>query len=119
MLPIGSVTFLRVLRALRALRALRGISFIRSLQVLVAALRTTVSEVLNLVLLLALLMYIFGIMGYYFFGSAEYALGTGRSTEDWDSLSSGCMSLFVFVTADGWTDIQESKFTSNLPFAGD
>lgn len=74
---------------------------------LVAALRTTVSEVLNLVLLLALLMYIFGIMGYYFFGSAEYAVGTGRSTADWDSLSSGCMSLFVFVTADGWTELQE------------
>ena len=105
LLPLGNVTFLRVLRALRALRALRGISFIRSLQVLVAALRTTVSEVLNLVLLLALLMYIFGIMGYYFFGSAEYA-EKGHSTADWDSLSAGCMSLFVFVTADGWTDLQ-------------
>lgn len=105
LLPIGNVTFLRVLRALRALRALRGISFIRSLQVLVAALRTTVSEVLNLVLLLALLMYIFGIMGYYFFGSVEYA-GKGLSTPDWESLSAACMSLFVFVTADGWSDLQ-------------
>ena len=105
LLPIGNVTFLRVLRALRALRALRGISFIRSLQVLVAALRTTVSEVLNLVLLLALLMYIFGIMGYYFFGSAEYA-GKGLSTSDWESLGAACMSLFVFVTADGWSDLQ-------------
>lgn len=105
LLPIGNVTFLRVLRALRALRALRGISFIRSLQVLVAALRTTVSEVLNLVLLLALLMYIFGIMGYYFFGSTEYAQNA-HSTSDWQSLSAACMSLFVFVTADGWSDLQ-------------
>lgn len=119
LLPIGNVTFLRVLRALRALRALRGISFIRSLQVLVAALRTTVSEVLNLVLLLALLMYIFGIMGYYFFGSAEYA-ETGKSTPDWESLSAGCMSLFVFVTADGWSDLQakldEDGYTGSKMF---
>ena len=64
------------------------------------------SEVLNLVLLLALLMYIFAIMGYYFFGSLEYAR-TGISTGDWDSLGSGCMSLFVYVTADGWSDLQE------------
>ena len=37
-------------------------------QVLVAALRTTMAEVLNLLVLLCLLVYIFAIMGFYFFG---------------------------------------------------
>jgi hypothetical protein len=36
--------------------------------VLVAALRTTMAEVLNLLVLLCLLVYIFAIMGFYFFG---------------------------------------------------
>eukprot|EP01049_Picozoa_sp_SAG25_P005093 SAG25_NODE_338_length_9538_cov_22.622630_5_plen_218_part_00 len=75
---------------------------VRSLQVLVAALRTTLGEVVNLVTLLLLLIYIFAIMGYYFFGYQQQ----GESAQDWNNLGAGCMSLFVMVTADGWTDLQ-------------
>eukprot|EP01048_Picozoa_sp_COSAG05_P003467 COSAG05_NODE_160_length_15590_cov_14.460848_2_plen_227_part_00 len=102
----SKIGFLRMLRALRALLALRGISFVRSLQVLVAALRTTVAEVVNLLVLLLLLVYIFGIMGFYFFAYEQQH--PGQSAKHWDSLGAGAMSLFVFVTADGWTDIQDA-----------
>lgn len=103
---LGNVTFLRVLRTLRALRALRGISFIRSLQVLVNALGSTLKEVLNLLGLLVLWIYIFSIMGFYFFGYEDDPAAGTSIDPHWSSLGAGFMSLFVYVTADGWTDIQ-------------
>eukprot|EP01052_Picozoa_sp_SAG31_P004771 SAG31_NODE_201_length_20535_cov_15.315081_21_plen_369_part_00 len=103
---LGNVTFLRVLRTLRALRALRGISFIRSLQVLVNALGSTLSEVINLLGLLVLWIYIFSVMGFYFFGYEDNVVDGTSIDPHWNSLGSSFMSLFVYVTADGWTDIQ-------------
>eukprot|EP01135_Chromosphaera_perkinsii_P000476 Nk52_evm30s96 gene=Nk52_evmTU30s96 len=98
------LAFLRVIRALRALRALRSVSFIRSLQVLVAALMSTFQNaVLDLILLLSLVMYLFAIMGYYFFGFED----NGDKTY-WGNLGVCFLSLFTYVTADGWTDIQDS-----------
>jgi hypothetical protein len=32
----------------------------------------------------------------------------GVSVKNWDSIGAGAMSLFVFVTADGWTELQEA-----------
>jgi hypothetical protein len=50
--------------ALRALRALRFISFVRALQVLVNALfRTIQRNMLDLFLLLALMVFLFAVMG--------------------------------------------------------
>jgi hypothetical protein len=112
---VGSITFLRVLRTLRALRALRSISFIRSLQVLVDALAGTLSEVMNLLALLLLWMYIFAIMGFYFFGYHDENSGnTAPVSAHFSSLASGFMTLFVFVTADGWTDVQADMDAQGL-----
>jgi len=96
-----NITFLRILRALRALRALRGIGIIRSLQIIVRAFKNTLGEVLNIVVLLFLFMYIFAIMGYYFFAG-----DANNKSQNWESLDKGFMSLFVYVTADGWSDLQ-------------
>jgi cation channel sperm-associated protein 3 len=62
------VTFLRVFRSFRAMRAFRSISFIRDLQVIVNALYKTMANVMNLVCLLMILMYVFGILAYYSYG---------------------------------------------------
>ncbi|XP_002730732.1 cation channel sperm-associated protein 3-like [Saccoglossus kowalevskii] len=97
----SGVDFIRVLRALRALRTLRTVSFIRGLQVLVTALLDTIRKsVLNVVLLLLLLMFLFGIVGYYFFGSSD--------KEHWGGLGPAMLTLFAYVTVDGWTDLQQS-----------
>lgn len=94
---------LNVLRLLRALRTLRTISFIEGLQVLVTALIDTIrNSVLNVVILLVLLMLFFGVVGYYIFGYEE----TGDQAR-WGDLSTAMLTLFTFITADGWTDIQE------------
>ncbi|XP_062500581.1 cation channel sperm-associated protein 3-like [Corticium candelabrum] len=95
---------LKVLRALRALRALRTISFIRSLQVLVSAMVSTFrTAVIDLILLLLLIMFLFAITGYYFFGYDE----TGDK-ENWGTFGRAMLSLFILVTVDGWTTLQES-----------
>lgn len=89
-------TFLRVLRALRGLRAFRSISFVRSLQIIINALVTTIKRnVVDLVLLLLLFMYIFGVTGKQLFGTSE---ATPDSKELWGTLGSSFRVLFVYVT---------------------
>uniref|UniRef100_A0A7M5X154 Ion transport domain-containing protein n=2 Tax=Clytia hemisphaerica TaxID=252671 RepID=A0A7M5X154_9CNID len=106
---------LGVFRLLRALRTLRTISFVEGLQVLVTALIDTIrNSVLNVVFLLALLMMFFGVAGYYIFGYDE-----DGDRERWGTLNNAMLTLFTFVTADGWTDIQrrlEEKYPGSQWF---
>ncbi|XP_070544767.1 cation channel sperm-associated protein 3-like [Ptychodera flava] len=100
----SDVDFIRVLRALRALRTLRTVSFIKGLQVLVTALLDTIRKsVVNVVLLLMLMMFLFAIVGYYFFGYKE-----DGAKELWGDLGTAMLTLFAYVTVDGWTDLQQS-----------
>ena len=90
----GGLSYLRVIRALRALRALRIISFFRSLQVLITALvKTLTSNVLDLLSLLGLCMFLFAILGFYFFGEE----GSGDPVY-WGNLGIAFMTLFSHVT---------------------
>ena len=78
-----------------AARTLRTISFIEGLQVLVTALIDTIrNSVLNVVILLAMLMAFFAVVGYYIFGYEEE---TGDK-ENWGNLSTAMLTLFTFVT---------------------
>ncbi|XP_020600933.1 cation channel sperm-associated protein 3-like [Orbicella faveolata] len=87
-----------------AARTLRTISFIEGLQVLVTALIDTIrNSVLNVVILLTMLMAFFAVVGYYIFGYEE---DTGDK-ENWGTLSTAMLTLFTFVTVDGWTEIQK------------
>ena len=100
---IGELTFLRVIRALRALRALRSISFVRSLQVLVSAFYKTLGDIVYLFCLLFLVIFVYAIIGYYLFGFEE-----DQDRERWGTLGDAILSLFTFVTVDGWTVLQDS-----------
>ena len=85
---------LTFLSALRALRTLRSISFIRGLQVLVRALIDTFrNAVLHLLLLLFILMFIFAIIGYNFFGYDD-----GGDHRNWGNFGVAMLSLFNYVT---------------------
>nr|XP_005995952.1 PREDICTED: cation channel sperm-associated protein 3 [Latimeria chalumnae] len=66
------------------------------------ALVKTIKSVMYVLTLLFLLMYIFAIMGYYYFGDPD----TGAPMH-WGNLGSAFFTLFSLVTVDGWTDIQE------------
>ncbi|XP_058852550.1 cation channel sperm-associated protein 3-like [Acipenser ruthenus] len=60
-------------------------------------------------------MFVFAIMGYYFFGDPE----TG-DPDNWGDLGSALFTLFSLVTVDGWTDLQSKLdvlgFTSSRIF---
>ncbi|CAH1796922.1 unnamed protein product [Owenia fusiformis] len=101
---------LRVLRALRTFRTLRSVSFIKGLQVLVTALIDTIRKsVVNIVMLLLLMMFLFGIMGYYLFGYRE-----DGDKEHFGHLGAAMLTLFTFVTVDGWTDLQDELDRRNM-----
>lgn len=66
-------------------------------KVLVTALVDTIrTSVLNIVMLLLLMMFLFAIMGYYFFG---YKADSDK--EHWGTLGDGMLTLFTFVTVFG------------------
>ncbi|KAK6474954.1 cation channel sperm-associated protein 3-like [Huso huso] len=110
-----SLKSLRMIRAVRTLRMLKTVSFIRGLQALTEALIKTLKSVLYVLVLLFLLMFVFAIMGYYFFGDPE----TG-DPDNWGDLGSALFTLFSLVTVDGWTDLQSKLdvlgFTSSRIF---
>ncbi|KAM9500020.1 cation channel sperm-associated protein 3-like isoform 2-T2 [Salvelinus alpinus] len=94
---------MRIVRAFRSLRVLKTVSFIRGLQALVVALFKTMKSVVYVLGLMFVLMFIFAIIGYYYFGDPN----TG-DPENWGDLGNALFTLFSLVTVDGWTDLQQN-----------
>ncbi|KAI9337118.1 hypothetical protein DFJ73DRAFT_849377, partial [Zopfochytrium polystomum] len=75
---------------LSGLKVLRASPFLHSLQVVVNALLNTLRRnVLDIILLLALIMFIFA------------------SHEDWGTFGSSIYTLFIYFCADGWIEYQQ------------
>ena len=95
---------LRLLRASRILRVFRVIPLIRGLQVVVDALLTTLSKnAIDVLYLLFMVIFMFAMFGHHFFGASTHE----EAVNDWGSLGSSFMTLWIFVCADGWTPYQE------------
>ena len=108
-------SLLQVLTAFRALRALRLVSFIKGVQILVEVLlQTFKSTVLYMLLLLALIMFLAAVFGHILFGA--------NNPERWGDLFKAMLTLFIFVTADGWyemtSDTGDRIFTVAFIFIG-
>ena len=87
---------------LRAVRILRSVSFIRGLQVLVTALVATfLNAMVPLLFLLFILMFIFSVVGYYWFGFER----TG-DLENWGTFGRAMLSLFTYVTVRNISNIR-------------
>ena len=83
---------------LRTVRILRSVSFIRGLQVLVTALLDTfLNAMVPLLFLLFILMFIFSVVGYYWFGFDQ-----NGDKENWGTFGRAMLSLFTFVTVSEW-----------------
>ncbi|TPX70503.1 hypothetical protein CcCBS67573_g06520 [Chytriomyces confervae] len=81
----------------------------RSLQVVVEALINTLrNNVLDIAILLLLIMFIFGILEHYLFGSGA------KSQSDWGELGNAIRTLFIFVCADGWIPYQDHIMADGL-----
>ncbi|KAJ3134861.1 Cation channel sperm-associated protein 3, partial [Physocladia obscura] len=76
-----------------------------SLQVVVEALIDTLRKnVLDIIILLLLIMFIFGVLGHYLFATNP----ENASYNNWNTLGEAFMTLFIFVCADGWLPYQET-----------
>lgn len=88
-------TALRFLRGMRALRAIRLIPHYRQIEVVVNALLITMkTNVVDVVFLLLLVIFVFGVIGHYLFGDN---LSHTHSIANWVTLGDSFYTLWVFV----------------------
>ena len=86
-----------VARTARVLRVLRLVSLVPGLRVIVATLVRSIPGMLNIVLVMTVLSYIFAIVGNQMFHEHD--------PTHWHDLGVSLLSLFRVVTLEDWTDI--------------
>ena len=64
-----------------------------------AFLITLKTNVLDVLVLLLIVIFIFGILGHYLFGTSSNA---NYSLKDWGNIGNSFYTLLVLVCADGW-----------------
>lgn len=95
LLPVGG-PFFTVIRLARVLRLLRLVTALPKLRLLVGALVKSLSAMGYVSLLLALLFYIYAVVGVHLFGGSD---------ADFGSMSTALFTLLRIVTLDDWGDI--------------
>jgi voltage-gated sodium channel len=88
---------LSVLRALRILRAFRLISAVPAMRSVIEALVKSLPGLSSIIILLALIFYVFAVMATTLFG--------GTNEDRFGTLGASMFSLFQVMTLEGWPDI--------------
>jgi len=103
---VGS--FATVARLARVLRVTRLVSVVPELRLIVGTMLRSVRSMGHGVLLLGLLLYVYGVVGYHLFD--------GTDPEHWGSLGAAVGALFQILTLEGWVEIQ-ARSAAAVPFA--
>ena len=93
-----------VLRLVRVRRVLRLITALPRLQILVTALLKSIPSMAYVGALLAVLFYVYAVVGVSLFGRADPG--------HFGSLGASALSLFQVVTLEGWADIMRTQLTA-------
>ncbi len=102
--------YVAVLRLVRVLRVFRVISIFPKLQLLVNALLKSIPSMGYVIVLLALIFYIYAVMGTFLFGI--------KDPVHFGNLHISMITLFKVLTLEGWTDIMNIQFYgTNDPMA--
>jgi len=102
--------YVAVLRLARVLRVFRVISIFPKLQLLVNALLKSIPSMGYVIVLLALIFYIYAVMGTFLFGI--------KDPVHFGNLHISMITLFKVLTLEGWTDIMNVQFYgTNDPLA--
>jgi len=96
LLPVAG-SFATVARLARVLRVARVVSGLPELRLIIGTMLRSIPSLGHVIVLLGLLMYIYGVLGFYLFGQAD--------PEHWGSLLRALKTLFVIITLEGWVDI--------------
>lgn len=86
-----------IARLARVLRVLRLVSVLPHLRMLVTALMRSIPGMFNIVLLMSIIFYVYGVAGYHLFHEVD--------PTHWRTLGISLLSLFRIVTLEDWTDI--------------
>ena len=92
--------FAMVSRLARLLRVVRLITTVRELRVIVSALVRAIPSVGHVMVLMAIVVYIYAIMGYHLFSEHD--------PKHWGSLGLAVLTLFEIITLEGWIEVMDS-----------
>jgi voltage-gated sodium channel len=98
-----------VLRALRVLRLLRVITVVPALQRVVGGLIGALPGMGSILLLIALIFYVFGVMAVNLYGTDD--------PEHFGTLGSALFTLFTVMTLEGWVDDVVNPLMETRPWA--
>ena len=93
-----------IARIARLLRVVRIVSVLPQLRILVTALIHSLPGMLNVVLLMTMIFYVYGVAGYHLFNEID--------PTHWESLGISLLTLFRIVTLEDWTDIMYTALES-------
>jgi voltage-gated sodium channel len=100
LIPAGDTHFFAAFRILRVIRILRMITFLPKLRLLIGALVKSIPSMGYIVLLIAILFYVYAIVGVFIFGATDPA--------HFGDLHHALVTLFKVLTLEGWTDIMNT-----------
>jgi voltage-gated sodium channel len=97
LIPAGDTHFFAAFRILRVLRILRMITFLPKLRLIIGALLKSIPSMGYIILLIAILFYVYAIVGVIVFGASD--------PMHFGDLHHTLVTLFKVLTLEGWTDI--------------
>ena len=100
LIPSDDTHYFAVFRVLRVLRILRMITFLPKLRLLIGALLKSVPSMGYVVMLIAILFYVYAIVGVFIFGATDPV--------HFGDLHHTMVTLFKVLTLEGWTDIMNT-----------
>jgi voltage-gated sodium channel len=101
-------SFATVARLARLLRVVRLVSVLPELRLIVGTMLRSFGSMISIVLLLALVMYVYAVLGYHMFGAIDPA--------HWGDLGTAARTLFEALTLEGWLELQEAVI-AQVPLA--
>jgi voltage-gated sodium channel len=98
LLPMAG-PFATVVRLARVLRVARLVTGMPELRLIVGTMLKSIPSMGHVVMLLGLLMYVYGVVGYHLFARVD--------PEGFGSLGRAVRTLFVIITLEGWVEIMQ------------
>jgi voltage-gated sodium channel len=92
--------FANIARVARLLRVVRVVSVSEELRLIVATMLRSIPSLGHVTLLLSLLLYVYGVLGYHSFHSDD--------PEHWGTLARSLMTLFQILTLEGWVEVMRA-----------
>ena len=100
--------FAMAARLIRLLRVFRLVSALPELRLIVSTLVRSVPGMANVIVLMTIIFYVYGVMGYHLFHEND--------PTHWSSLGISLLTLFRIVTLEDWTDVMYTAMELH-PFA--